>query len=107
MGSIISIKLSLSVQRSVASENMAEVSAASQTGEWSMECGICYSYKLGDTEQLPGVSCEDEKCCQTFHQACLHEWLVQLPDTRTSLNMVTGECPYCSKPIQCAKPALT
>jgi len=85
----------------------AEVSAASQAGEWSLECGICYSYKLGDTEQLPSVSCEQEKCCQTFHQACLHEWLVQLPDTRTSLNMVTGECPYCSKPIQCAKPALT
>ena len=88
----------------------AEVSAASQAGDWSVECGICYNYRLGDGEdaaQFPSVSCEDEKCGQTFHQACLHEWLVQLPDCRASLNMVTGECPYCSKPIQCAKPAAT
>ena len=88
----------------------AEVSAASQAGDWSVECGICYNYRLGEEAgagQFPSVSCEDEKCGQTFHQACLHEWLVQLPDCRTSLNMVTGECPYCSKPVQCAKPAST
>lgn len=36
-----------------------------------MECGICYSYQLGDA--VPGVSCEDPKCNQPFHHACLYE----------------------------------
>jgi len=71
--------------------------------DWSVECGICYSYKLG--EELPTKTCDDSRCCQPFHQSCLYEWLVNLPGMRTSLSMVQGECPYCSKPMQCPRPA--
>jgi len=71
--------------------------------DWSVECGICYSYKLG--EQLPTISCEDNRCCQPFHETCLYEWLTKLPGCRTTLNMVLGECPYCSKPLQCCRPS--
>jgi len=71
--------------------------------DWSVECGICYSYRLGD--QLPTKNCDDSRCCQPFHLTCLYEWLVNLPGVRTTLNMVHGECPYCSKPIQCPRPS--
>eukprot|EP00092_Neocalanus_flemingeri_P000624 GFUD01000666.1.p1 GENE.GFUD01000666.1~~GFUD01000666.1.p1 ORF type:complete len:384 (-),score=100.35 GFUD01000666.1:35-1186(-) len=70
--------------------------------EWSVECGICYSYRLG--EQLPTKNCDDPRCCQPFHSSCLYEWLVSLPGCRTTLNMVHGECPYCSRPLQCSRP---
>ena len=80
-----------------------DTAGASQSGGgWNVECGICYNYKLDD--KLPTVSCQDEKCCQSYHPSCLYEWLINLPGCRTSLNMVTGECPYCSQPLQCAKP---
>jgi len=70
--------------------------------DWSVECGICYSYRLG--EQLPTINCDDSRCCQPFHSTCLYEWLSNLAGCRTTLNMVHGECPYCSKPLQCSRP---
>lgn len=39
--------------------------------EFSMECGICYCYKL-DTE-LPNEVCNDVRCRQAFHHTCLYE----------------------------------
>merc|ERR1712013_607403 len=71
--------------------------------DWSVECGICYSYRLGD--QLPTKTCDDSRCCQPFHLTCLYEWLVNLPGARTTLSLVHGECPYCSKPMQCPRPS--
>jgi len=67
-----------------------------------VECGICYTYKLGD--HLPTKNCDEPRCGQPFHSTCLYEWLVNLPGVRTTLNMVHGECPYCSKALQCSRP---
>ncbi|KAI3362893.1 hypothetical protein L3Q82_001669 [Scortum barcoo] len=63
----------------------------------SDECGICYSYRL--EAAIPDQVCNDPRCGQPFHQACLYEWLRALPSSRQSFNIVFGECPYCSKPI--------
>lgn len=68
----------------------------SKKEEFSMECGICYCYKL-DTE-LPNEVCNDVRCRQAFHHACLYEWL-RSAGCRQSFNTVFGECPYCSQPI--------
>ncbi|XP_070576805.1 E3 ubiquitin-protein ligase FANCL-like [Ptychodera flava] len=69
----------------------------SQKQDFSMECGICYSYRL-DTA-IPDQVCNDPRCGQPFHQTCLYEWLRALPSSRQSFNTIFGECPYCSKPI--------
>lgn len=36
-----------------------------------MECGICYSYQLGDA--IPDIICENSHCNQPFHHSCLYE----------------------------------
>lgn len=36
-----------------------------------MECGICYSYRLDSA--IPDQVCNDPRCGQPFHQACLYE----------------------------------
>ena len=36
-----------------------------------MECGICYSYRLESA--IPDQMCNDPRCGQPFHQACLYE----------------------------------
>ncbi|XP_062851652.1 E3 ubiquitin-protein ligase FANCL isoform X2 [Trichomycterus rosablanca] len=68
-----------------------------EKSSFSMECGICYSYRLDSA--IPDQVCNDPRCGQPFHQACLYEWLRGLPSSRQSFNTVFGECPYCSKPI--------
>eukprot|EP00123_Amoebidium_parasiticum_P000065 comp101620_c0_seq1/m.48742 comp101620_c0_seq1/g.48742 ORF comp101620_c0_seq1/g.48742 comp101620_c0_seq1/m.48742 type:complete len:375 (-) comp101620_c0_seq1:48-1172(-) len=65
--------------------------------EYGNECGICYSYKLGDS--VPEKVCDDERCRQPFHVQCLVEWMRALPSTRQSFNVIFGECPYCCKPM--------
>lgn len=70
--------------------------STSKKEEFSMDCGICYSYKL-DTE-LPSEVCNDSRCQQAFHHSCLFEWL-RSSGCRQSFNTIFGECPYCSKPI--------
>ncbi|XP_069787605.1 E3 ubiquitin-protein ligase FANCL [Narcine bancroftii] len=64
---------------------------------FSMECGICYAYRLASS--IPDQVCDDPRCGQPFHQECLYEWLRGLPSSRQSFNIIFGECPYCSKPI--------
>ncbi|XP_026880116.1 E3 ubiquitin-protein ligase FANCL isoform X2 [Electrophorus electricus] len=71
--------------------------ATHEKSSFSMECGICYSYRLDSA--IPDQVCNDPRCGQPFHQACLYEWLRGLPTSRQSFNIVFGECPYCSKPI--------
>ncbi|KAI1894764.1 hypothetical protein AGOR_G00119100 [Albula goreensis] len=68
-----------------------------EKSNFSMECGICYSYRLDSA--IPEQVCNDPRCGQPFHQACLYEWLRSLPSSRQSFNIVFGECPYCSKPV--------
>ncbi|XP_067384604.1 E3 ubiquitin-protein ligase FANCL [Channa argus] len=71
--------------------------ATHEKSNFSTECGICYSYRL--EAAIPDQVCNDPRCGQPFHQACLYEWLRALPSSRQSFNIVFGECPYCSKPI--------
>ncbi|XP_054606622.1 E3 ubiquitin-protein ligase FANCL isoform X2 [Nothobranchius furzeri] len=68
-----------------------------EKSSFSIECGICYSYRLGTA--IPDQVCNDPRCGQPFHQACLYEWLRVLPSSRKSFSLMFGECPYCSKPI--------
>ncbi|XP_048373978.1 E3 ubiquitin-protein ligase FANCL isoform X2 [Sphaerodactylus townsendi] len=65
--------------------------------DFSMDCGICYAYRLDGA--IPDQVCDDSRCGQPFHQACLYEWLRGLPSSRQSFNVIFGECPYCSKQI--------
>ncbi|XP_075452325.1 E3 ubiquitin-protein ligase FANCL isoform X2 [Ascaphus truei] len=68
-----------------------------EKSDFSMDCGICYAYRLDSA--IPDQVCDDPRCGQPFHQACLYEWLRGLPSSRQSFNIIYGECPYCSKPI--------
>ncbi|XP_003963955.2 E3 ubiquitin-protein ligase FANCL [Takifugu rubripes] len=71
--------------------------ASHEKSSFSTECGICYSYRLEDS--IPDQVCNDPRCGQPFHQACLYEWLRGLPSSRQSFSVIFGDCPYCSKPI--------
>ncbi|XP_061914871.1 E3 ubiquitin-protein ligase FANCL [Entelurus aequoreus] len=71
--------------------------ATHEKSTFSVECGICYSYRL--EAAIPDQVCTDPHCGQPFHQVCLYEWLRMLPASRQSFSTVFGECPYCSKPI--------
>ncbi|XP_068183580.1 E3 ubiquitin-protein ligase FANCL isoform X2 [Antennarius striatus] len=71
--------------------------ATHEKSSFSVECGICYAYRLEDA--IPDQVCNDPRCGQPFHQACLYEWLRGLPSSRQSFSLLFGECPYCTKPI--------
>ncbi|XP_077648032.1 E3 ubiquitin-protein ligase FANCL isoform X2 [Urocitellus parryii] len=68
-----------------------------EKSDFTMDCGICYAYKLDGT--IPDQVCGNLQCGQPFHQICLYEWLRGLLTSRQSFNIIFGECPYCSKPI--------
>ncbi|XP_034283218.1 E3 ubiquitin-protein ligase FANCL isoform X3 [Pantherophis guttatus] len=70
---------------------------ALEKSDFSMDCGICYAYRLDGA--IPDQVCDDSHCGQSFHQVCLYEWLRGLPSSRQSFNVIFGECPYCSKQI--------
>jgi E3 ubiquitin-protein ligase FANCL len=65
--------------------------------EFSMECGICYTYRVGDT--IPEVCCENTKCGKPFHRICLFDWLRAIPSSRIAFDTIFGQCPYCSSAI--------
>lgn len=69
----------------------------SKKEDFSVECGICYAYRLDNA--IPESVCDDVRCGQPFHTCCLYEWLRALPSSRQSFNIIFGECPYCNKPI--------
>ncbi|GIY27669.1 hypothetical protein CEXT_185402 [Caerostris extrusa] len=52
-------------------------------------------------EAIPEMTCDNPKCNQSFHHACLYEYIRMLPDVRSSFNKLFGECPYCCKPLWC------
>ena len=95
------------LERALELELPARTAAAAEETDWEVECGICYLYMLG--EAVPSVSCSSARCSASYHASCLHEWLASCPGARTSLNMVTGECPapHCQVSIQAARPAQT
>ncbi|XP_021248902.1 E3 ubiquitin-protein ligase FANCL isoform X2 [Numida meleagris] len=71
--------------------------AVLEKSDFTKDCGICYAYRLHGT--TPDQVCDDPRCGQPFHQACLYEWLQGLPSSRQSFNVIFGECPYCNKPL--------
>ncbi|GFT23948.1 e3 ubiquitin-protein ligase FANCL [Nephila pilipes] len=73
--------------------------ATSVKEEFCIECGICYSYLLG--EATPEMTCDSPDCNQSFHHACIYEYIRMLPDVRSSFNKLFGHCPYCNKPMWC------
>ncbi|XP_036607818.1 E3 ubiquitin-protein ligase FANCL [Trichosurus vulpecula] len=73
------------------------VRAVLEKSDFTMDCGICYAYRLEGA--IPDQVCDNPQCGQPFHQTCLYEWLRGLLTSRQSFNIIFGECPYCSKPI--------
>ncbi|XP_051831280.1 E3 ubiquitin-protein ligase FANCL isoform X1 [Antechinus flavipes] len=73
------------------------VRAILEKSDFTMDCGICYAYRLDGA--IPDQVCDNSQCGQPFHQTCLYEWLRGLMTSRQSFNIIFGECPYCSKPI--------
>nr|XP_054485177.1 E3 ubiquitin-protein ligase FANCL isoform X2 [Agelaius phoeniceus] len=71
--------------------------AVLEKSDFAKDCGICYAYRLEGS--APDHVCDDPRCGQPFHQACLYEWLQGLPTSRQSFNVIFGECPYCNKPL--------
>ncbi|XP_076191286.1 E3 ubiquitin-protein ligase FANCL isoform X3 [Aptenodytes patagonicus] len=71
--------------------------AVLEKSDFAKDCGICYAYRLDGT--TPDQVCDDPRCGQPFHQACLYEWLQGLPSSRQSFHVIFGECPYCNKPL--------
>lgn len=69
--------------------------------EFSVDCGICYSHRLGD--KIPDQVCGDARCDSQYHQECLYEWFRSL-GCRQSFNTLFGECLYCSRPITVKMP---
>ena len=93
--------------------------------QFSVECGICYAYRLSVGGALPEIVCDNSHCGQPFHHPCLLEvytpsfspcsyvtsleahpmggsifllqWLRGLPTSRMSFNTIFGECPYCNQ----------
>ncbi|XP_014664780.1 PREDICTED: E3 ubiquitin-protein ligase FANCL-like isoform X3 [Priapulus caudatus] len=45
--------------------------ATTNKEDFTVECGICYAYKLG--KAIPDTACEDTRCGQPYHQMCLYE----------------------------------
>jgi E3 ubiquitin-protein ligase FANCL len=70
---------------------------ASQQEGFCGECGVCYAYQLEGV--VPDVVCNNLRCNQPFHFACLLEWLQTVPTTRQSFGVLFGECPYCSEQL--------
>ncbi|RKP11639.1 FANCL C-terminal domain-containing protein [Piptocephalis cylindrospora] len=72
------------------------------------ECGICYAYTWSPPEETvdtrgtfqgPDQFCTH--CERPFHHPCLSEWLMSTADTRISLGVMFGKCPYCAEQLEC------
>jgi len=75
-----------------------------QKSDFMVECGICYSYRIGERQQmLPDKTCDNPKCARPFHRNCLYEWLKGLTTSRQSFDTIFGTCPYCSNPISISR----
>eukprot|EP00035_Acanthoeca_spectabilis_P037069 m.43366 g.43366 ORF g.43366 m.43366 type:complete len:379 (-) comp8424_c0_seq2:213-1349(-) len=70
---------------------------AQQSVDFSLECGICYSYQLEGA--IPERVCEDRRCARAFHSVCLYQYIKGLPEMRQSFGTYFGSCPYCSTPL--------
>ncbi|XP_055599751.1 uncharacterized protein LOC129748960 [Uranotaenia lowii] len=68
-----------------------------QTDEHDI-CGICMTSK-DDSEVIPLISCDNDKCMLIFHFSCLKQWFSSLKDSRTFFAISIGKCPYCKQKV--------
>ncbi|XP_018016346.1 E3 ubiquitin-protein ligase FANCL [Hyalella azteca] len=73
----------------------------SSTVSDAVECVVCYSFH-SDTGELPDLVCDH--CLQAMHHSCVYMWLKGLASSRHSMQLMCGDCPYCTKPISCRVP---
>lgn len=73
-----------------------KISFPLKDGEDSINnCSICYTYRL--CNQIPIISCDNEKCQLIYHTMCLKEWFSTIRDSKTFLNVTSGKCPFCKE----------
>lgn len=58
-------------------------------------CSICYIYRLNN--QIPMITCDNTKCYLAYHTLCLKEWFSSIRDSKTFLNVTSGQCPSCKE----------
>lgn len=58
-------------------------------------CSICYMHRLD--EQIPIISCDNEKCHLIYHTECIRKWFSTIKDSKTFLNVTSGRCPLCKE----------
>ncbi|XP_053683609.1 E3 ubiquitin-protein ligase FANCL [Sabethes cyaneus] len=66
--------------------------------ESTVSCGICMSHR-NDHNQIPIVSCDNEKCSLIFHVECLKQWFLSLKQSKTFFAISIGTCPYCKQKV--------
>lgn len=97
---IVNLENLLGVEVKKPKGSAEESTLATGEEEWSAECAVCYCLHLD--EALPDHTCDH--CMQPFHIKCLYDWLESLPNSRQSMNVIFGDCPYCTKAISCKVP---
>lgn len=60
-------------------------------------CSICYAYRTN--EEIPIISCDNEKCDVIFHMTCLKNWFSTQVNSKRFLNVTLGTCPFCKEKI--------
>lgn len=58
-------------------------------------CSICYLYRLNG--QIPIITCDNSKCHLVYHTTCLKEWFSSIRESKTFLNVTSGNCPSCKE----------
>ena len=73
--------------------------AADKDDDYLMECGICYSFIVGEGDEAlaPDQVCPKVTCQRVFHYHCLSSWLQGAPSSRSSFGTLFGHCPYCNE----------
>lgn len=60
-------------------------------------CSICYMYRLNG--HIPMITCDNPKCWLIYHTACLKEWFSINRESKTFLNVTSGNCPSCKEKL--------
>ena len=76
-------------------------------------CGICYTSELPAEEdeerlvsQFPTIVCDNPSCGRGYHPSCLQEWLLSLPTSRITFDLIVGDCPYCQESLAAPLPGI-
>lgn len=53
-------------------------------------CTICYTYRSHN--QIPIITCDNDKCNLIYHASCLKWWFSTVRDNKTFLTVTSGFC---------------